>query len=179
MPSWMPKRAVWLPAALTAAVLLAGCRQPEQFAPACPVLKMLQDAADLTQFNGHGQDVIDTVLVARIDALPAVCKSGPRGIVEATLNVQMVVTRGPALQGRDAQVPYFIAVMDGDRMVQQKDYLMPVSYPPNVDRGRATSEDIYMEFPVTPQKSAAAYTIYVGLRLTAEQLQYNRRNPPP
>jgi hypothetical protein len=36
-----------------------------------------------------------------------------------------------------------------------------------------------MEFPVTPEKSAAAYTIYVGIRLTPEQLQYNRRNPAP
>ena len=41
---------------------------------------------------------------------------------------------------------------------------------------RATSDDISMVFPVSAAESAAAYTIYVGFRLTPEQLQYNRRN---
>jgi len=179
MQSWMPKTALWLPAALLAAMLPAACSQPDQFAPACPALKLLPDAADLSSFNGRGQDVTDLVLSARITSVPATCKAGSRGKVAATVDVVMVVNRGPALEGRSAQVPYFLTVMDGDKMLQQKDYLMPVVFPPNVDQGKATSEDIFMEFPVTPQKSAAAYTIYVGIRLTQEQLQYNRRNPAP
>jgi len=177
MQSWMPNRAVWLAAALSAAVLPAACSPPDQFAPACPVLKLLPDAADLSSFSAQGGDVTDLLLSARIMAVPATCKAGSRGKVDATLNVVMAVNRGPALPGRSTQVPYFITVMDGNTMLQQKDYLMPVVFPPNVDQGKATSVDIFMEFPVTPQKSAVAYTIYVGIRLTAEQLQYNRRNP--
>jgi hypothetical protein len=172
----MTKSAVGTPAALLVA-LLSACTPPDTFAPACPQLKLLADAADLTSFNGRGQDVTDQLLTAHINSVPASCKAGDRGKVDATINVVMVVDRGPSLPGRTAQVPYFITVMDGDRLLQQKDYVMPVEFPPNVDEGRATSEDIAMEFPVTTQKSAAAYMIYVGFRLTPEQLQYNRRNP--
>jgi hypothetical protein len=164
---------------MLAAVLPAACSQPDQFAPACPALKLLRDGADLSSFNGHGQDVTDLLLAARITAVPASCKAGGRGKVDATMNVVMVVNRGPALPGRTAQVPYFVTVMDGNSVLQQKDYLMPVEFPPNVDVGQATSDDIQMEFPVSATKSAAAYQIYVSFRLTPEQLQYNRRNRPP
>jgi hypothetical protein len=173
MPSWMTKSA-----ACVLVALLSACKPPDQFPPACPQLRLLADAADLTSFNGRGQDVTDQLLTARIASVPASCESGGRGKVDATIKVVMVVDRGPALPGRTAAVPYFLTVMDGERVMQQKDYAMPVEFPPNVDEGKATSDDIAMEFPVTPQKSAAAYTIYVGFRLTPEQLQYNRRNAP-
>ena len=192
MPSSMPRNAgtmparrmialprAAIPAAVMTAVLLAACSPSDQFAPACPELKLLKNGADLARFNERGQDVTDLVLSARISAVPATCKAGSRGKVDATMKVVMVVNRGPALPGRSVQVPYFITVMDGDRVLQQKDYVMPVGFPPNVDQGQATSEDILMEFPVTPEKSAAAYTIYVSFRLTPQELQYNRRNAAP
>ena len=175
MFSSIPSSAVWL----SVAALLAGCAQGDQFPPPCPSLRLLPGADEVSSFNGRGQDVTDLLLSARISAVPASCKAGSRGKVDATMHVVMVVNRGPALPGRSAQVPYFITVMDGDRLLQQKDYLMPVAFPPNVDQGQATSDDINLEFPVTPEKSAAAYTIYVSFRLTEEQLQYNRRNATP
>ena len=181
MRSWMPNRAtqMWaqMGAALALAALLAASSSPDQYAPACPGLRLLPDAADLTRFNGHGQDVTDMMLSAHIAAVPATCKPGSKGVVDATMNVIMTVNRGPALPGRASQVPFFVTVMDGDRVLQQKDYVTPAVFPPNVDQGKATSEEIFMEFPVTPTKSAAAYTIVVGLRLTPDELQYNRRNP--
>jgi hypothetical protein len=178
MPTWMPKTAVWTPVAVMSLALLVGaCSTPDQYAPACPGLKVLSDAADITEFNGRGQDVTDMLLSAHITSVPATCKAGPKGMVDATMNVIMVVNHGPAMAGRNSQVPFFVTVMDGDRVLQQKDYATPVVFPPNVEQGQATSEQIFMEFPVTPQKSAAAYTIYVGIRLAPDQLQYNRRNP--
>jgi len=192
MPSWMPRSTGTLlarqmiaftrtaiPAAVMTVVLLAACSRPDQFAPACPELKLLNDGADLARFNERGQDVTDLLVSARISAVPASCEAGSRGKVNATMRVVMVASRGPALPERSAQVPYFVTVMDGQRVLQQKDYVMPVSFPPNVDQVTVASDDIMMEFPVTPEKSAAAYTIFVSFRLTPQQLQYNRRNAPP
>ena len=44
-----------------------------------------------------------------------------------------------------------------------------------MDRVTVSGQDVTMNFPVTPQKSAAAYKIYVGFRLTPEELAFNRR----
>ena len=179
MPSWMRTSAfnrAAIPAAI-AAVLLAGCTRANQFAPACPTLKLLEDGADLSSFSERGQDITDMLVQARITAVPATCSAGSRSLTDASIQVVMAVSRGPALPGRTTQVPYFVTVLDGDRVLEQRDYQMAVTFPPNVDQVSATSDPILMEFPVTPQKSAAAYSIYVGFRLTPQQLQYNRSNP--
>jgi len=91
------------------------------------------------------------------------------------MHVQMQVTRGPALPSRTARLPYFVTIMDGDSVLEQRDYVLGIEFPANVDTVTVDGNDIYMVFPITPQKSAATYTIYVAYRLTPQQLQYNRR----
>jgi len=154
---------------------LVGCSEPPKFAPACPNLRLLGDAGDLASFNERGQDVTDLLVSARIIAIPADCSPGGRGQTAAIMHVQMRVERGPALPGRVAPVPFFITILDGDTVLQQQDYVANIEFPANVDTVTINSNDINMSFPVTAQKSAAAYTVYVGFRLTPQQLQYNRR----
>jgi hypothetical protein len=175
MPSWM-KASAAAPVALLAIALLGGCGpKADDFAPACPDLKLLRDGADLTRFSPQGHDVTDMLLTARIVAVPASCKNGPRGTVAATMHVGVDVVRGPALPGRSAAVPYFVSILDGDRVLQQKDYTVTANFPANVDRVQVLGDQIDLLFPVSPTKTAAAYTIYVSFRLTPEELQYNRR----
>lgn len=161
--------------AVPIALLLSACSQPGQFAPPCPVLRLLGDAADLSSFDARGQDLTDLLVSGRITGVPASCQSGGRGKTAATMHVQMQVTRGPALRSSTAQLPYFVTIMDGNQVLEQRDYVLGVEFPANVDTVTVDGPDIDMVFPVTQQKSAAAYTIYVGFRLTPQQLQYNRR----
>ncbi len=155
--------------------LLAGCAPAPKFAPACPNLRLLTDAGDLASFNGRGQDVTNLLVSARILAIPAICKPGGPGLTAATMHVHLQVQRGPALPGRVTRVPLFVTIMDGDTVREQQDYGLNVEFPANVDTVIIDTPDIDMNFPISTQKSAAAYTIYVGFRLTPEQLQYNRR----
>ena len=164
----------WTPTALLF-TLLAGCSTPAQFAPACPNLRLLSDAGDISSFNGQGQDVTNLLFSARILAIPAECNPGKPGKTAATMHVRVQVQRGLALPARVARVPLFVTIMDGDKVLQQQDYAANIAFPDNVDSVTVDLPDIDMDFPVTTQKSAAAYTIYVGFRLTEQQLQYNRR----
>jgi hypothetical protein len=157
------------------ALLLSACSQPGQYAPPCPVLRLLGDAADISSFDARGQDLTDLVVAGRITGVPASCQSGGRGKTAATMHVQMQVTRGPALRTGTAQLPYFVTIVDGGAVLEQRDYVLGVEFPANVDTFTVDGPEINMVFPVTPEKSAAAYTIYVGFRLTPQQLQYNRR----
>ncbi len=158
---------------------LAGCEDDTpKFPPACPSLGLLRDAADLTRYAGSGRDLSDLLVDARITAVPARCERGPRGIVKATLQVTLDVTRGPAAHGQPLVIPYFVAVTEGDRVLDEQDYASPAALPPNVDRTQFTSDDIVLNLPVTPSKSAAAYQIYVGFRLSPDELAINRERGP-
>jgi hypothetical protein len=157
-----------------AAASLAGCTQPDKFAPACPQLALLRDAADLTRFRPGGQDITDMVLDARITAVPAACSSLNKNTVKATLNVTMEVNRGPAASGAGAALRYFIAVTEDSKVLDEQDYGLSTTFPTNVDRVTVSGQDITLNLPVTPDRSAAAYKIYVGFRLTPEELNYNR-----
>jgi hypothetical protein len=170
-----PARVALAVASLALAGMLAGCDTPEKFAPACPQLGLLRDAADITRFRPGGQDVTDMVLDARITAVPADCARGEGSTVRARLHVTMDISRGPAARGRGAVVPYFVAVTDGDRVLDEQDYTVGTEFAANTDRASVSGEDITLKIPVTPQKSAAAYKIWIGFRLSPDELAYNRR----
>ncbi len=175
MRLWSPA-AVWT---LTVAVSVAACsNSTEKFPPACPSLAVLRDAADLTRYAAADRDLSDLALDARITAVPAKCERGEPGKVKATLSVAVEVTRGPAATGRRADVPYFVGVTEGTRVLDEQDYTIGVTFPPNVDRIRATGSDVVLKLPVSREKSAAAYSIYVGFRLSPEELALNRQRGP-
>lgn len=170
------------PASLAAGLLaaaLAGCSpKDDEFPPVCPSLALLRDGGEITRFAGAGRDASDIVVHASIAAVPAKCKRDGAGAVVSTLNVEAEVTRGPAAQGQDIGLTYFVAVMDGERVVQEQDYPLAAKFPSGADSTLFHGDDIELSTKVGPQKSAAAYHIYVGFRLSPDELAYNRAHAP-
>jgi hypothetical protein len=161
-----------------AAALLAGCGRnaSEKFAPACPVLKLLPDAADLVRTRGQGTDITDLVVRGRITNVPAHCKDGGRGAVAADMQVGFDITRGPAGNDSSITLPYLVTIMLGDRILDQKPFTVTATFPPNVDQVNVTGDTIDLDFPVSPDRQASDYTIYVSFRLTQAELAANRRS---
>ena len=177
----MPRRPLRLPrpVVLAAALLaLAGCESaPPKSLPTCPQLSLLQDAGDLMRFTGAPdapKDARSLALAAHISAVPASCSSAGPGEVRARVNVVALVRRGPAARGDTAVVPYFIAVTENGKVLNEIDRTLAVKFRPNVDEVTARGEPAEITLPVTKTKSAAAYHLYVGLRLTHAELAYNR-----
>ncbi len=179
----MPK----LPAILPLVVLLglplalSGCGsfgKTEQFAPVCPKLALLKDGADLTRFSPRGHDVTDLVLDGRLVAVPAECEPGSRGHVAASLRVTMSLARGPAAQGRDMDVAYFVAVARDGHIVDKQDYVIRASFPPNVNQITVTGDPVAMSFPADAAHPASAYQIFVSFQLTPDELAMNRGRGP-
>ena len=159
-----------------AAGLPAACTKPDAFAPACPQLALLRDGADLSRFNGRGRDITDLVVEAHLVGVPATCHwaDDKHEQVEAKIKVAMTVSRGPAMPGRVIDVPYFVAVSENDTIFDKQVYTGQINFPANTDRLSLTTSEISLLFPVTHDKSAAAYRITVSFQLTPEELAHNR-----
>ena len=174
-PSLLP-RAPRLALPLLGLLALAGCgASDQQFAPTCPQLKLLADAADLTRMRGEGTDLTDLVLQARITGVKASCSPGKGGSVNAALNVLIDATRGPASTQRDTDLPYLVSVTAAGQPIDQKLFVAALSFPANVDRTSTVGEEVTLSFPVSQSRPITDYTIYVSFRLTASELAYNRR----
>ena len=163
-----------IPLILLLPVLAACSDDSSRFPPPCPGAAIVRDAADLRRFRGTGRDITDTVLEGRMTGLGGACKRDGAGIVVTTLTVGMELFRGPAAPGREADVPFFVAVLDGERILDKQIYTLRASFPANTDRLRLTGDEVELRLPVTSQKTAAAYRIEVGFQLTPTELEFNR-----
>jgi hypothetical protein len=159
-------------------LFLAGCGPTEQFPPICPSIALLADAADVTTYNGKGQDLTDLVEDGRIMTVPAKCTRGGKGIVNVKLKVNAAIVRGPAFSGRDVTVPVIVGVTEGDAVLDRKAFTLAGQFKSNVDTLLVGSDEINLDFPVTEKKPASVYRIYVGFDLTPDQLALNRRRGP-
>jgi hypothetical protein len=177
----------WAPrAALLAALLplLADCGPARnQFAPSCPGTAILGDAADFSLYRanaangGAGRDLTDLVLQARVVSISGTCKQGDgKGQLAVAVSIGIDLARGPAMSGREADVPIFLAVVQGDAILDKHVYLMHSRFPPNVDRITLTPGEVDLSLPVIPDKSGASYTILAGFQLTPDQLRANRQS---
>ena len=179
-PTRLPRIARRIAAALPALLAmaaLAGCggsTKPEQFAPACPQLKVIKDAADLTRVRGQGSDITDLILQARIASIPGSCAEA-KGGVKTRIQVIMEATRGPASSSRSVELPYLITVTLGENIIEQQYFASPADFPANADRMAVAGEEIDLLVPATAERPASNYTIYVSFRLTAAELAFNRK----
>jgi hypothetical protein len=166
-----------LPALLLA---LSGCGPGRnEFAPACPVARLVPALADLTRYaatTGGGRDITDLLLQARVVKVDGSCKaSDDTGTLATTVQISVSVQRGPAMAGREADVPVFVAVAEGETVRDKQVFPVHVVFPPNVDRLMITSPPIDMGLPVSQTVNGAAYRIISGFQLSPDELAANRQ----
>jgi hypothetical protein len=163
--------------ALLALLAVGGCENdPDEKAPACPIALTRPDASSLTRYDGRGTDLTDLVLNARITNVKGFCK-GQLGhkTLDAHAHIEMLVTRGPAAQGRDMTLQYNVAVMHNGVILERKPYVQHIVFPPNVDSVQVQGEEIPFTFTTERGLTGPSYKIYFVLQLTPEELAANQR----
>lgn len=189
MPARLPALR-WAPRAALAAILLqmlSGCGPiRNQFAPPCPGSAILGDAADINIYRpsstpGGGRDLTDLVLHGRVVAIQGTCQPGDhRDQLAVSASMAVELTRGPAMQGREAIVPLFIAVVSqGDTIIDKRTYNMSAVFPSNIDRVTMTPGNINMVLPISGGKTGADYMIVAGFQLAPDQLARSLQNQQP
>jgi hypothetical protein len=148
-----------------------------EFAPVCPNVRLIPALADLTRYAGPGpgHDVTDLIVQGRVISVHGSCTAGDdKSVLPAKVQIAISVQRGPAMRGREADLPVFLAVTEGDTVRDKQVFPVHVVFPPNVDRLTMSSPDIDMGLPVTPSVTGASYGIIAGFQLTPEELANNR-----
>lgn len=158
--------------------LMSACAlERDQFPPACPGVAFLTPTADLAVFRpgSDGRDLTALMLAGRMQGIQGKCQTGKeKDTVEATVTVGAELSRGPAMPGNRVNVPVYVAVTEGDHILDKRVYTLSATFPSNVDRVAVSTPEVFMVLPVSSTKSAAAYSILAGFQLTADELATTR-----
>ena len=147
-----------------------------------PDYLVIADAANLVRFrDGPGRDLIDIDFETKIVRVQLVCTSNiDKRTRVGTLDVDVTVTfraeRGPANRSREGRFDYFISVVGRDQKILYREaFAIKVGFPGNKTRLVVRSEPVTLEIPIPPKRASRSFRIFAGLKLSREELEFNRR----
>jgi hypothetical protein len=157
---------------------LAACSGGEsasmEFAPACPVTHIPSEAGDYYLYNGKGTGFGDLVARASIVKLEGECSAGGPKDLKTRVVLHITVERGPASSTETLNIPWFIAVLHGDRIVNKHIFRHTVTFPANLATFDTTSKVVTIDLPIPPRNVDSDYRFEVGFQLSPRQLEYNQ-----
>ncbi|SRR5665213_23301 len=164
------------PLALVAlALVLSSCTTSKRLA-FCPGITSVLDAVVVTQFKpGTAPDpsnVLYTVKVANVEGSCSYDKQGRSSSSDVDINFQAA----RAVGGDAAQynVPYFVAVSTGDRIVTKQMRSVQIEFAAGETTASVDESVKSVDLQTDHDKKPYDYQILVGLQLTKAQLDYNR-----
>lgn len=148
----------------------------------CPRITVLKNASELTKFKqGPGRDLIDVLYEARITNVLSFCKydvdyDTRAGLINARVAPVIAAKRGPADQSRSADVAYFVAVVDENKNILQKqNFTLRLAFPGNLTQNEVKDEPIDLGIVTDGLTDGSSYEIYVGFQLSREEIAYNEK----
>jgi hypothetical protein len=164
------------------AVALTGCASKEKnAAQPCPMVVAPRELAHVTNFGGGGNDLSDIAFEAGIDTFTSYCKYSVNAeppYIRTAIKVQFIAARGPKFTGDKASFKYFIAITGPGGEPIKKD-IFDSDIDLSGDKVKNITVDEIDPIKVFPKdkENGDFYRIYIGMDLTKEQLDYNKRNP--
>jgi hypothetical protein len=166
-------------AAASALLLVAGCSLGKSEEPSlCPAVSILSDAAKMTRFRpGNGRDITDVQLQAELTSYHGSCQYDAKAKqMNVVLRIGVDAQLGPGATSRNTDLAYFVALPAFYPKPQAKQIMsVPLAFPKNTDHVRYTDEEVRISFPVADLKELGKYSVILGLQLTPEEVEYNRR----
>ena len=84
------------------------------------------------------------------------------------------LTRGPAMTGNQASVPVYVAVTEGDRILDKHVYTLVATFPSNVDRVDRDHAGGVHGAAGEPDEVGGRLPVLAGFQLTPDELAANR-----
>ncbi|MEE3000733.1 MAG: hypothetical protein VX693_12485 [Pseudomonadota bacterium] len=150
--------------------------------PNCPKVQLLADTNIITAYrSGPGRDITDIMYEAEITGFEGDCKyvgkKGTYSQVVLIFKVNFEITKGPAAQNRSLDFGYFIAIPEFfPKPSGKQEFSVTVRFPKNRNTIQITDDEVEIKIPLKKTRKGPGSKIYIGFRLTAEQLERNRQN---
>ena len=143
----------------------------------CPQVAIVRDLGDIHDYGTEDADASQLVAEARMNAVDGDCAYGKDGI-DVRFSISFISARGPRLGGQRTSFPYFIAVIDPEDTILNKDRMTEDFHFSSNDKVSEKSEDIHVFVPISKEKLSLgpAYRILVGFQLTQQQLNAARNH---
>lgn len=145
--------------------------------PPCPRAAIVADVAQLTQFRqGPGRDPTDVEYAAEILEFGGSCEYRDKNsVVTVVTTISVVAELGPAASTRRVSVPYFVAIIDAENNILAKTTFDAAIEFPEGRRRAGVSEQTEQRIPLPAPGKGIDYEVLIGLQLTADQIDFNRR----
>ncbi len=164
-------------AAVAALAGLAGCGmfgpKPPQYD--CPSTGVVGDATVLSKFRaGPGRDLTDVQYQVRLVDVSSQCRYDSKG-VDVQMRAGFALELGPANPDRNASYEFFVAITDpNNEIIAKRNFTTPLTFPTNVGFVEHL-EELQQRIPLPKGGSAADYRVIIGLQLTPDELEFNRK----
>jgi hypothetical protein len=163
---------------LATALILSGCAEMKnriqgKEAPKCPTIRILADAAHQTKFRpGPGRDITDILYTLDIVDYQGSCGYRDKDThVETAIKVMFDIDRGAANVQGLGEIQYFVAVENRAKQVFQTKF----KFQPSTPKLRQVDEEVSIDIPIRPGDTPQNTVIWLGLQLSPDELDYNRR----
>ena len=164
--------------ALLTLTSLAGCGADPANPPPifCPQVAVLQQASSLTQFLPGPADMADEITQAQITGVAGACTlKAKKQRLQVSFRVGFAASNGPANHSATLNLPYFVAITQGNNIISEQNYNIDLSFAGNLATTQATTRSFTLDFP--NQSSSRDLQILIGFQLTPAQLSYAAAHP--
>jgi hypothetical protein len=153
-------------------------------APNCPEVMILGGAEQVVRFApGRARDVTDIDFEAEITDVVSRCefvkeRRSATGTVVVALAPVITAARGAANESNSGRLQYFVGVLGTDGEILNKQlFVFDLPFPGNRTRIVVRDDDppITVRAPIPGGTGEPLPRIVVGMQLTPEELEYNRR----
>jgi hypothetical protein len=148
----------------------------------CPDYLVPNEAASITKFrDGTGYDLVDVNYEVNIERVQLGCisnidKKTKLGSMELDATLTFSANLGPANPNHKIKFDYFISVVNPEHeILNQKAMPITVTFPGNKTNLRFSSEPVYITLQIKTEKPVSYYRIFVGLKMTRDEVLYNRK----
>lgn len=144
-----------------------------EIGPTCPRVAIGDDVGFIARYDGNGSKKENLLYAVKMDVPNGICFLNENSI-DVEMSVPIFVERGPAMDEREVNFEYWVAVARTDKTIIARE-----AYQTGTDLRLNEIGQIVEEFdqtiPIQPGDTGRNFVIIVGLVLTEEELDYNRK----
>lgn len=146
---------------------------PKKELPICPQVAIVHELDTFRDYGAEKPDPAEAVAAARMQNIDGDCAYPNDGGIDIAFDLKLVAERGPRLGGNHFEFPFFIAIVDPDGNIIDKNQLSTrFKFSDDTKEVENKTESLHVVIPLDKKDRdmGPRYRVLVGFQLTQAQL---------